>query len=164
MTASVYTNAKSVRTKIREAIQYQIQQITIANGYKNTFSEVLFEIPTSQSRINYPSVTVLFGQEQIVNEDMSDNLWHKLLPVMFIVHLMDQADTVLYRETILQDLEYRFGNNFTIKDSAGVETCMIATLDTNEPFGMKINKPQIGITFGFSVRYRQSIIDPTVPG
>lgn len=165
---SLYANPKSVRTRIREAIVYQLKQITRNNGYLNTIGKVFTEYPNKSDITEYPAVIIDFGTEKILNEDISDDAWHKDLPVLLIVHLKAQENTSLARETILQDLERHFwkreddGSYGVLRGADGEATCMVAILDSNARFGMMPNLPDVGITLAFSVRYRQDISDPTV--
>lgn len=55
------TSDKSVRQRLRESIIYNLKQITIANGYKNTVKRV-YDPPISMENMReYPTINIKWG-------------------------------------------------------------------------------------------------------
>jgi len=161
---NLYLHPDSVTTRARKALVWNLRQIQREKGYLNTVGDVFTEIPEQNDIKNYPAIALLRGQTIIENEDQSEQLWHKLIPYTAIVYIKDNSDPTLARETMLQDFEKMLGINWMLKGEDDVETCRIASLDGDRPFGMVMNKPMVGFVFGFSVRFAQDISDPTVAG
>lgn len=161
--SELYANAESAVARVRKSLVWNLGQIRTANGYLNDIGDIFTEIPGETEIRNFPAIALLRGQTIIENEDQSEQLWHKLTPYTALVYVRSQNPTEA-RESILQDLERMLGVNWMLTGEDGVETCRIASLDGDRPFGMVINKPQVGFTFGFSVRFAQDINDPSVAG
>ena len=159
--SGLYTNVDSALARVRKSIVYNLKRITRANGYLNDIGDIFTEIPDPAQIKNFPAISLLRGQTVIENTDQSEQLWHKLIPFTALVYVRSQ-DPTEGRESMLQDLERMLGNNWMLSGEDGVETCRIATLDGDKPFGMVLNKPQVGFVFAFSVRFAQDILDPTV--
>ena len=161
MTVS-YTNPKSAITRCRESLYWNFKQIQKSAGYLNSVGDIFFEPPQQADIKNYPAIVLLRGVTKVLNEDQSEQLWHKRIDYTCMVYLNDNTDPTLARETMMQDLEMRLGNNFMLNGEDGTETCRVTALTGDQPFGMVLNKPAIGFVFGFSVWLAQSIIDPSV--
>lgn len=160
----LYANTDSAETRFRLALKYQLKQITKGNGYKNDIGDIFDRIPTRNQVQGYPAVVIVFGKENILNEDMSDQLWHKEVPLVLLAMVMDNADAPLARETLKQDIEHRLGNYWQLPTAEGVESCFVLRLTGSEPFGMLLNEPRVGVAIGLKVQYRQDILDPSVAG
>lgn len=161
--SELYANAESAVARVRKSLVWNLSQIRTANGYLNDIGDIFTEIPGETEIRNFPAIALLRGQTVIENEDQSEQLWHKLTPYTALVYVRSQNPTEA-RESILQDLERMLGVNWMLVGEDGAETCRIASLDGDRPFGMVMNKPQVGFTFGFSVRFAQDINDPSVSG
>lgn len=170
MTTALYQNEKSALTVMREALVWNVRQIQQANGYKNTVGLVMTEMPSDGDLTEFPAVALVRGETDVENEDQSDQFWHKRMPYLAVCYCRAEDDPTLARETLLMDLERRlFGHpddrgGWMLQGEDGVESCRIATLEGDRPFGMWLNKPQVGFVLRFSVRLAQDIHDPTVAG
>ncbi len=163
MTASIYANATSAGERVLAAIVYNLQTvISVANGYRNDIAMVTTEPLTQPEMNNFPHINIILGKETPENKDMSDQLWHKLLPISLMCFIKADGTTTADRLSLKEDLEYFIGNNWMLKGSDGIETCRIAILSGYEPFGMFLNQPVVGFMFGILVRYAQDIKDPSV--
>lgn len=158
---AIYTNPESAMIRMMKALIFQLKQITRANGYSCTIGDIKTEPPNEGEIKNFPAIALLRGQTDIENEDQSDQEWKKRIPFTALVYLRDQ-DPTWGRLKVLADLESRLGNYWMLPGEDGVETAREVTLDGDRPFGMFMNKPQVGFVFAFSVRLAQSISDPSV--
>jgi hypothetical protein len=168
--ASLYTQADSAVTRMRKALVWNFEQVKVTNGYRNTLGTVLTEVvdPSQATVYTFPLLALVRGDTEIENEDQSEQLWHKRIRYLAMVFLREEADPTLARETLLQDLEQALGagwdaeGGWMLRGEDGQPTCRIASLDGDKPFGMFMNRPQVGFAFRFSVRLAQDILDPSV--
>jgi hypothetical protein len=162
MSFNGYANPVSAKTRLRKALVYNFKKIKKANGYNNDIGDVWEDFVDATRINNWPAVVIIPGSEKVLNTDMSDDLLHKELLVSGIAYLREASDSHLAREEFLADIETMIGNQYTLQDEAGDETCLVSWFSGQTPFGKVDNKPMIGFRFGITVRYRQDINDASV--
>jgi len=155
----------SVRENIRNAIIFNLQQITVANGFDaDVFTDE--DILSHEQIIEYPFVNVVSKAESYLNA--GDSTLHDIRlrktasydMDCYIRSIDDPNDSI---EKILADIEKRFMLNYNLQDSSGKRTAVECMFTFNEKFGIETNKPLHGISIGLDVFYRQDLNDPTVP-
>lgn len=161
MNAPPFVFPESAVARMLAALVLNFQQVTKENGYSCTVGDVLTEIPDPGNLINYPAIALIRGQSVIENQNQSDQEWHKRIAFTAMVYLRTD-DPTWDRLKVLADLETMLGNNWMLPDAEGSPTAREVTLDSDRPFGLVMNKPQVGFALLFSVRVSQSIFDASV--
>lgn len=158
----LYANPQAAETRLRLALKYQLQQVTIAGGYRNDLVEVWDKIPSRNELASFPCAVLVFGKEEVLNTDQSEQLWHIEVPIVIMAFVNDNDDAALARESIKLDIKQRLGNYWQIPGPDGVETAFQTRYTGAEPFGMVANEPRVGVAIGFRIRFREDILDPSV--
>lgn len=164
--------AVSIRTKIREALAFQIKNtIRIDNGFFLDIGEVNVNGPINNAqRKAFPSVDILFVQERYTNSFQGGNSlggYNKFATVFIIGNLFEddckfnQGDMVLLRENFVADIEKLMGINFFIPDNLGNRTAFNSILTSNRVFGIEATKPRGGVEMELEISYRIELADPT---
>jgi len=154
--------ADSARTKLREAIKYGIQQITIANGYRNTVKGV-YDPPMSMERFSdYPCINLQWGIEQRTGEHLgaaNDSLLDLELPFTCECYLKTN-DPQQAQDDILADLQTYFGSRHWIPNSAGDQTAFNCVYSSSELWGWEEQKGIAGVDVTFDLWYRIRLNNP----
>lgn len=161
---SLYTHTESVETRQRQALEFHLKDITAEKGYKNTIRQVFNEYPSRAQITDWPAVAAIWGEETVVNSDISDDLWHIELPLFLIGYVQDGHDMPIRKERLKLDLLKKFGVSWQLPGEDGVETCMLMSYKRGSRPGMKINNPEGVVVLEFLIQYRPDINDPTVIG
>jgi hypothetical protein len=155
----------SVRTKIRKAIHYGLEQVTTGNGYEITFGDINELERSHEQEVNMPAVNVNFGTETYMNAQQGSNALGyliKSLPVEFAVEVQDINDVREEEMRVIAALERYFLNNRCIPDSGGAYTVVGNTVFTgNRVQGMRANEPFGHVIMDMDILYHQNILDPT---
>jgi len=159
--------AKSIRTKIREAILYRLNLINKSNGFNTNIGDVYDEPRAIDSIKNFPAVLVDVGQHECVNAsegtitqgfrlDYKGNYTFKCI-------LKESDDTELTREYLIADIQKVFmQNSRSVIGKDGTATAIESMFGNDRPWGTESNKPLIGHEIEFWVRYQQKLDDPTL--
>jgi len=163
----VYTNDvnESVRNRIRDALIYQLKQISVNNGYKNDIVEVHDVLPSMEKLRNFPSIVVILGDEQIVNYDVQSSTFktiQKDLQIFLHCFLQEHNDVGSVQDRIIADIEKMIGIHFGLEGEDGQCTTFLTQIVSSRPFGLTVNKPNCGVTITLRARYKQLRKDPTV--
>lgn len=163
-TVSVAYANESARTKLREAIKWNVQQITAANGYRSTVWQV-YDPPKNIAQISeFPSCNLYWGRESNENDGIVGN--NQLLDIRFSFLLSfvlsDINDQALEQDKILADVQQRFGKYFYIPGSDGNRTAFNSIFRYSEPWSHESQKPRCGIDIEIDVWYRLKIDNPDV--
>lgn len=161
MTVPPYAFPESAVARMLKALVLGFKSITRANSYTCDMGDVFTEPAELGDIKNYPAVALIRGQTVIENEDQSDQDWHKRIPFLAMVYLKTD-DPTWDRLRVLADIETMIGNNNMLLDEEGTETAREVLLEGDRPFGMVMNKPQVGFAFAFSVIMAQRINDASV--
>lgn len=161
------SDLKSLRQRILEALQFNLQEITVANGYSNDVGDVMI-IPTSINKIkNFPAINIQTDRESILNLEEGRHtlgMLHYRMPVHLDVYLDAYEDSDLAREKILADVEKRLMNNLSLPGLTGRSSISELRLQDNIFFGVGANLPFIGVSLTLLLFYHQDILDPTSMG
>lgn len=163
----VFTNGanESVRNRIRDALIYQLKQITINNGYRNNIVEVHDVLPSMEKLRNFPAVVVVLGDENIVNYDVQSSTFktmQKDLQIFLHIFLQEHNDVGQAQDRIIADIEKMIGIHFGLEGEDGQCTTFLSQIVSSRPFGLTVNKPNCGVTINLRARYQQLRKDPTV--
>ncbi len=156
---------KSVRTRLRESIIYNLKKITKEHGYNVSIGEV-FSNPKAIDAINIrPAVSVKFGEHECLNANdgtltQGFELHYKVL-VTLVIYLENNNDIELEREEIVADIQRLFMNNPQIPDEFGNGTCFECMFQNDYPYGTEETKPFGGHLIQLICYYRQNMKDPT---
>lgn len=158
-----YAN-QSARTKLREAIKWNVQQITAANGYRSTVWQV-YDPPKNIAQMSQlPACNLYWGRESNDNDGIVGN--NQLLDVQFSFILSfvlsSINDPALEQDKILADVQQRFGKYFYIPGSDGNRTAFNCIFRSSEPWSHQSQTPRCGIDIEIEVWYRLRIDNPDV--
>ena len=159
----------TARQQIREAIKYQLLQITESAGYYSTIREVN-DPPRNPTTMNrFASVNLTIGREDCANENAGSHLQrgqnlfrlHNSFVAEMDCYLFDVNNPVQAQEYILADVKKHFSLNYYIPDEAsGARTAFNSIYSASLPWGLTIDKPNCGITIWLRVWYREEATDP----
>lgn len=163
-----YATTPTVRERILAALAYQIAQITEGGGYKTTILTVVIGLDRRKDISEWPAVIIRPGIERVVNESYSDDLQHKEMDAVLLCmpspSVVTHAGAVEFQNNVLADIEKLIGENSTLPDPSGNETCFVARVMGAAPFERIEGQTFPGIAVNVKIRYRQEIKDPTVSG
>ena len=157
----------SVRTKLRKAIKYQLEQITTGNSYRKTINRVYDPPKNMEDMVEYPCVNLMWGREFDTEERKAGNrAMHDIhMTCRIEVFLHEHSDTIVDEiDKVLADVQEKFGVNYYITGEDDERTAFVCYYIGSEPFGTDKTKPNCGISIELSVHYRILIGDPTVMG
>jgi len=170
--ASPTGQLKSIRQKLREAIEYGVKQITVANGYNYTVKGA-YDPPIGLEQMQeFPSINISYEQETAANADLGSHLQtggneallHNSFIVQFDCLLSDIENMSDSQDKMLADIQKYFGNYYWIPDSNGNATAFNCIYMSSTPWGVHERKPLTGITVEYLVWYRQYLTNPAVSG
>jgi len=152
----------TVRTKLREAIKWNLQQIATSGGYRSTIYKV-YDPPRAISALGeFPSANVSWGREERTNEHINGN--NELLDIRFEVQvdvfISESDDPALAQDKMIADIQQRFGQNWYIQGSDGERTAFNCLFAASEPFGIEGQKPNCGVSVMIEVWYRIKLTNP----
>lgn len=170
---------QTAREKIREAVKYNLTKIiegdTIGElGYTfyNTVKErnIYDPIATPSSMVEFPAVNVTFGDENCSNINMArasegegnKALLYQEVDLILDFFLVDINNSPEAQEKILADVKSLFGVNYYIPDSSGNRTVFNCMYRRSQPFGLKIKKPNMGITIEYLIWYRERLTNANI--
>lgn len=156
--------AKSARTRIREALAYQLKSIRKNAGYANDIVDVRFIAPSMEDIKIYPTVVALMGDERTLDAQTASSTFNRIqkeLSVVLLVFINERTDTSLAQDKVIQDIERLIGEHHGLEHPDGDCTCFLAQVSRTRPFGMAPNKPSVGVSVTLTIRYQQSRTDPT---
>lgn len=159
------TISVSVREELRNALLYQIREITTANGY-NFNAKTNENILSAEQITEYPFVNINVYNETYMNATdlgWQDKRLHKLLSLEMDVWLNSVNSIEEDRDKVVADIEKRLLNNFNLPNSDNKRTCFTSILTFNDPFGIESSQPYGGITVGYDIFYRQDQFNPANP-
>lgn len=161
--------SSSVETKIREALMYQLSQITVSNGFHNDLSlgtnlfEDFIEDPYGVSV--FPTLSVIFGNDTRSHYD-NDLLY--VTQKVWVLAFVDPAgaDSVIEQiEKVKQDVHLAVGTHPGLQGSGGGITCQLAVYASAEPFGRSLDIAEsnglYGVKIGIDITYQQLFANPT---
>jgi hypothetical protein len=159
---------KSVRTKVREAWKYNLEQITVANGYHTNVREVN-DPPKNEGNLSrFPAINLLWGTEERENYHIQSNnsLVDVRLQVEMDVFFGATKDLPTEQDQILQDIQKMFGiqMNYSNPDSSGDATVFSADYLNAIPWGTdeEMRKAHGGISIIYEVVYKYVLNNPTI--
>lgn len=161
----------SIRTKIRDAIQWGLTQITTTNGYNYTVTNAYDPPRSLENMSDFPCINIHYGNETATNSQVgshlvagNESLLHNTFSCEFDCVLSDIDDPQLAQDKILADLQKYFGTKHWVPDSDGAATAFNIIYESSEPWGIHEKRPLTGITVRFNVWYRQVVGNPGVSG
>ncbi len=166
------TKRSSVRTRIREAMAYQMKNtMAIPNGYFQTPVEINVNSPVNDNgRTGFPSWDIKWLRERYTNNINGGNsaggynkigsIWLHGVLYTEKCGLNPQSMTRI-REDAVADVEKLFGTDHSISDESGNHTVFNSILTENEVFGDKANEPRGGVDLILDIYYRIKLTDPT---
>lgn len=161
--------AKTVRTKIREAIIYNLNEIKKSNDYENNVGDVFSEARPLDDMRNFPAIMVNFGPHKCLNAEDGTTTQGFILDyectVTLTIFIKNAQNTEEHRESIVGDIQKLFMNsvaNRSIPDKDGNATAREMMFIDDESFGFEGTKGVVqGHKLNFWVRYAQVLGDPT---
>jgi len=154
----------SARSRIREALVYNIKRIKKAAGYNNDISEIFTNRPSLDQMKLFPSVYISLENEKIELFERQTSTFktiQKNMRVVLFIMLYDAVDMAVAQDKIIQDVEGVIGNHFGLPHPDGECTCFTSQVTDIVPFGDKATKPKGGVIITLNVRYQQLRQDPT---
>lgn len=152
---------KSIRTRIREAIFYGVEQITTANGYLVNIGDINEDERSVEELLKYPAVNINFGRELYDVGGHNSGYLEKTLPVTFYVFVKNINEPETEKLRILHDIEKYFMNNDCIPDSNGNDTVRgHINFSDSQTYGMDVNSPAGRISITMNIVYLQSVFNP----
>jgi hypothetical protein len=153
---------ETVRSKIRKAIKYQLSTITKANGFYNDIRKV-YDPPKVFNNIKvFPAVNLYWLGEERNDEHYHGNnsLLDLELTCNMVVYLNEREDPNTAADTLLADIQRKFGTQYYILNEAGERTVFNCIYQSMEPFGIDTNSPDYGISLDLKIFYRIRLTDP----
>ena len=155
---------QSARRRIRDALVYQLGNITKAGGYNNDIVEIHTMTPSLEQMKMFPSIVVVSGDERSLPLDGQGSTFkviQKDWTILIHAFLKATYNPTDAQDDVIQDIEQMVGEHFGLEHQDGKCTCFLAQILNSRPFGLKVNKPNCGVTFTLNVKYRQLRLDPT---
>ena len=152
----------TVRTALRQAVKFGIEQITIANGYRTKVKMVNDPWVPDNKMQEFPNVNLYWGREERLGSRIAGNnpLLDMRMTCTISCHLASTNDPVTRQDKMLADVQQYFGNNFYIPDSSGNRTIFNCVYLSSEPWGGDPNKPTCGIDIELEIFYRINLKNP----
>jgi hypothetical protein len=163
----------SVKDNIADAVQFGLQQITVANGYANTIANVYDPPKDIGAMSEFPCFNYYEGPDDCSNasnpgsHEQTGGNQCKLFN-SFIIELdgyvNDMNTPRKARNSLLADVQKYFGLHWNIPDITGIPSAFSSLYIGSVPFGETINAPQLGVSIRIKVWYDQKLTDPKLRG
>jgi len=163
---SIVSTSKSIRTRVREAIKYGLQTITMESGYHRTIKDV-FDPPVNYEKMKrFPVINLLWGQEERTNAHLAGNnsLCDIRLTSQIDIFLGNPKNISEEQDNVLQDIQRYFGNKYYVPDSDGNRTAFDIIYSGASPWGMGEDEANGigGVSVFFDVYYRYNLQNPEI--
>jgi len=154
----------SVRERLRQALIWNIQQIKTTDGYNTTIRKVYDPPKAMEQMLEYPSVNVLWGREDRLNDHIMGNnqLLDLSLTARLDIFLSEQENPHNEIDKVLSDIQRRFGMNWYITGANGERTAFNCVYKSADPFGTDLTKPNCGVSIEVEIWYSIQLTNPNV--
>jgi len=153
--------------KVIEAWIYNLQQITVANGYWDNIDDIADPPKSKENFKQFPAVNLIYGTEARGNRTMrgANEYIHECnFPIIMDFFLKTQPDKVTRDQLrMLWNVQRYFGQstNYIVPDSEGNKTCLKCSYEEHTKFGLSVNKPNCGIQIIYRIYYRYESDNPS---
>jgi hypothetical protein len=154
--------SNTVRTKLREALKYGLQQITITNGYRSTVKAVYDPIKEMEKMTRFPCINLEWGQEFRTGEHLGAAN-DSLLDIRFEFTCECYFKTTnppLAQDKIIADLQQYFGSRHWVPSETGDQTAFNCVYLSSTPWGVDAQRGICGVDVVFEIWYRIRLSDP----
>lgn len=156
------TTPTLIRTKLREALVYSLEQITEANSYWVTLRRVYDPPKNMDEMTEFPTVNLLIGKEERMNDRLLGN--NSLLDLKWTVRidvfLSESNNPPAEIDRVVASVQKYFGHNYYIPGSDGNRTAFNCIYLSSEPFGTELSEPNCGVSIELETFYRIQLTNP----
>lgn len=156
--------ALSQKDRIRNAVKYNLQRITTANGFGTDVGDVSMISLHDDNNINYPTIDISIVErvQSSDNGGFTTSMLEKEATIELECWFKNINGISDERDQLLADIEVFFTMNPCIPDENGVATVRYCMLESSEDFGFEGTLPMGSITIKLVANYGTRLTDSTV--